>query len=796
MSFKDYLLAGWRLCNVPPGFKGPQGQGSRGWNTKEKAITDPSWGSSMVGAGLLHAYSGTCAVDIDKYDTAREWLAERGIDLDALMTAPDAVMISSGRQGRGKLLYRLANPMASVKLAEYTATSPKTGKPQKYHGFELRCATADGLTVQDIVPPTLHPETGRSYEWRYGDPLLGHWSNLPELPAPLLALWEASLAAQPEPAGPTAPLGAIPAEIEALLVGFDPDGTYDDWIEVGMALHHETKGAGLEYWHQWSMRGAKYKGRADLEQHWRSFRSDTANAVTFATLRSKSVAAVTDFEPVTTTPGEKADVGEDMRVDAVMQRIVGDNVVYVRNLDSYFDKRERIIFDSDRAVRNAFCPDIPAFVRETKKGKETFSVDPVTWLMRSKSRKAADVYGVAMHPGMPVVFEERGKRYANGFSVAGRRCAMNPAIIARRPTHAEREAFEFVWSRLKDKNFAAWLKKFYAHALQKPGVKIRSAPLLVSEEQGTGKTTITNEIPKLLFGHIEQLTESQLRTTFNGELLHAWWATVEEIYAGHTKQERRYMVDKLKPWITNDDLPINAKGQTAFSIPNRAQFTASSNHPGALQLDDEQERRWGVCGVIEERWTPGQGVSVYNDLLMNPKGVEALKHIFLEESLVGFNPNGAPPVTHAKKVMVVAGLGAWESTMVRMILNGEAPFDRDIVRVKDIIDTVPALGGVSPHVIAGMLKKAPFAMRKLSTLRAKEWFWCWRNYDSWKRVNEKQRLMYLETGKRPANPLDILWSNAIPDGIDLAAGNVPDTDEDPAEIACDALLYGVGSENG
>ena len=31
--------------------------------------------------------------------------------------------------------------------------------------LEFRCGTADGLTVQDVLPPSMHPDTGMPYRW-------------------------------------------------------------------------------------------------------------------------------------------------------------------------------------------------------------------------------------------------------------------------------------------------------------------------------------------------------------------------------------------------------------------------------------------------------------------------------------------------------------------------------------------------------------------------------------------------------------------------------------------------------
>ena len=50
-----------------------------------------------------------------------------------------------------------------------------------------------------------------------------------------------------------------------------PDCDYDQWIELGQALHTEFGENGLGPWMQWSMAGQKFQGTKDIESHWKSF---------------------------------------------------------------------------------------------------------------------------------------------------------------------------------------------------------------------------------------------------------------------------------------------------------------------------------------------------------------------------------------------------------------------------------------------------------------------------------------------------------------------------------------------
>lgn len=269
----QYLAAGFALVPIAAGSKGPN---VKGWNRRDGCVTRQEDAARITqGVGLAHAYSRTACLDVDDIDKAREWLSGQGVDLDALLHAADAVGISSGRPGRAKLLYRLpagVEPLATKNLGEAA-------------GLELRCATADGLTVQDVLPPSIHPETGKPYAWWFGDDLVGSVGALPDLPAELLAIWREldKPAAQPEQRAVGVGLDTLRECLSAIPLEGLPRGPSPgaNWLGVGMALHHETGGGaiGLDLWDEWSATDpARYKGRDDLVPQWESFGKRTGGA--------------------------------------------------------------------------------------------------------------------------------------------------------------------------------------------------------------------------------------------------------------------------------------------------------------------------------------------------------------------------------------------------------------------------------------------------------------------------------------------------------------------------------------
>lgn len=92
-------------------------------------------------------------------------------------------------------------------------------------------------------------------------------------------------AANDDPLVTTAPrLGLTAAQIDTCLTALDPDLPRKPWLDIGMAIHHETDGAGFEHWNAWSSKGSKYTSADDLQYTWDSFGRHGGAPITAATL--------------------------------------------------------------------------------------------------------------------------------------------------------------------------------------------------------------------------------------------------------------------------------------------------------------------------------------------------------------------------------------------------------------------------------------------------------------------------------------------------------------------------------
>lgn len=205
----SYIDAGFSLVpTLPHNQKWPAG---KRWNDAGKPagfwIENPTHG-----VGVLHGPSGTCALDLDELDEARIVLAAVGVDVDALLAAPDAVQTISGRPNSAKLFYRVG-PHAEVVARHHRLEWPTVGCV-----LELRAGA-----VQDVLPPSIHPDTGQPYSWR------GDWRSLPEVPAELVVLWADWPTARSimQAANPDAPPPELPSHARAHAKA---SGQHDDVI--------------------------------------------------------------------------------------------------------------------------------------------------------------------------------------------------------------------------------------------------------------------------------------------------------------------------------------------------------------------------------------------------------------------------------------------------------------------------------------------------------------------------------------------------------------------------------------
>ncbi len=159
---KQYKKLGFSLVLLKKGSKTPI---RAGWNNMSDSDAIPAG----YNVGLKHYFSATCCIDIDNIKALKK--GQEGKLLWKCFKKHPGIRFTSGKKNRVKILYALDTGEAfnSVPLPNnagsiHNATQGLNNRPR---------------SVQDVLPPSLHPE-GTRYRWL--DKLPKKREDIPKLP--------------------------------------------------------------------------------------------------------------------------------------------------------------------------------------------------------------------------------------------------------------------------------------------------------------------------------------------------------------------------------------------------------------------------------------------------------------------------------------------------------------------------------------------------------------------------------------------------------------------------------------
>ncbi len=712
MSFSDYIRHGWKLCAITD----KKGAVYDEWNTNP--IPEDA-ADGFISMGLLHALSATCCIDLDNLEAARKWFKDNGVDIDAHLSAQDAVRIDSGVPNRAKLLYRLTRPLVTVKPT--------------LSGVELRCATSKGTSVQDVLPPSIHPTTKKAYRWRYNEELIGDWRNLPAIPPNILNLWRElarpiaqSIEERPVPQ-------TIPANLESLheaLNARDPDCGYDEWRDLGMRCHEGTDGHidGFNVWNEWSAKSLKYPGKLACFQKYQTFSNKGEHKVTAAALIAEIPAKPEDFEEIpdeiANAPVAPPDPATKAGKAVAYREALFKRFVFVIGQELYYD-RDRGCQIGDKAIQVTCTPFMPR--------KDGRLLDPLKELREHPDKVIVEA--LAFHPGEGHIFTQDNKQFANAYNAH-----MLPAPIA--PMKDELEKIEWIFNRIEDVEFREWLRQFYAHVVQHPGVKIRSAPLLLSKVEGNGKSMTMHVLLKLLVGpaYYEEVNQAKLDSNHNCYLEGKWAMSLTEFKAA-SRVDREIIAKKVEQIIADDLIQMNPKNRAGYTVPNYMVVTASTNKPDAIQLD-EYNRKWAIYTLTAPKMSEEEKTWIFEGFLKTDRARAVLRHYFLNVPITTFNPNADALRTADRTKMIRASTTQDFELMLTAFEQCSEPLSRDVVITQDVGDYVRrhCIAKPSNDRVGSILGDPPFnaTPRKWQIGKAFYRGWILRNRAKWMSASAKE----------------------------------------------------------
>ena len=201
------------------------------------------------------------------------------------------------------------------------------------------------------------------------------------------------------------------------------------------------------------------------------------------------------------------------------------------------------------------------------------------------------VAGLMYWPGQERLFETEGLLRLNSYFWSG----VTPAetlqgdedaaeVIARFMTH--------VGNTIADPREQRILVDWMAFVYQNPGRRVKWA-LLLQGIEGNGKSYFFNVMQLLLGERARVVSSGAIDSPFTGWAEGSVLVGIEEIRISGTNKYS--ILDRMKPLLTNDVIPVVHKGVNERHVPNFTSYMMFTNHADAIPVG-ENDRRY--CAIF------------------------------------------------------------------------------------------------------------------------------------------------------------------------------------------------------
>lgn len=189
-----------------------------------------------------------------------------------------------------------------------------------------------------------------------------------------------------------------------------------------------------------------------------------------------------------------------------------------------------------------------------------------------------------------------------------------------------------------------WVIKWLAYPLQNPGAKMKTT-IVVHGPQGTGKNMFFEAYMQIFGKYGWTIDQSAIEDKFNDWASRKLFLIADEVVA---RSDLFHVKNKLKAFITGDQIRINPKNMQAYYEANHVNMVFLSNEAMPVVLE-EDDRRHAVI------WTPSKlSPSFYAQVKAEIENGVAmdLYHHLLQVDLTGFSNATLPPMTDAKQELI------------------------------------------------------------------------------------------------------------------------------------------------
>lgn len=626
---------GYEIVPIKKGKKFPT---LRGWQdvraTKEDVDGWLGNGHADGGVGVL--CRKTAAVDIDCLDKQINHRLLHWLDENIGMSP-----VRVGKKPKCIAIFRVEGAFKKIKSCEYEDAQGRR------HAVEV---LADG---QQFVAFGIHPDTQQPYKWVRED-----ISQIPQNKLPVITQEQATrfieyferLANEQDGWNVTSKankrqdidcddlsmykpkMDMSSEDVRDLLISVDPDCHHDEWVRVGMALHHQFDGEeeGWHLWDEWSSEGAKYR-EGECERRYGTFSAKGRVPITLASVKAMEKEAEREVIKEEQLP-------KMLREWAFVQ-VEGSARVVRENLN----KNQIVLYKLEDLKKEYMNCRV---LSEGAKPKLINLVD--LWLEHPERRTYAA--GLTFAPDMEILDRYNLWRGWSHDAAAG---DVQPWL-------------DFVKEVIADGNeaHANYIISWAAQIIQKPMTKV-GVGLVLRGRKGTGKTKFGELLGGLFKAHHKIVSRSEHVTgNFNRHLEDTLLLQADEAYWAGAKSSE----GALKDLLTNPEITIERKGVDAYTAPNytRVLFTSNEDYVVPASLD---ERRFAVFDVSTCRQQDSRYFAAL-DAWYQSGGASALIH-FLRHFEISSTNLRLVPQTEALTDQKLEALDSVNQWLFNCLMNGE-----------------------------------------------------------------------------------------------------------------------------
>lgn len=122
-------------------------------------------------------------------------------------------------------------------------------------------------------------------------------------------------------------------------------------------------------------------------------------------------------------------------------------------------------------------------------------------------------------------------------------------------------------------------------------------PILVSKQQGTGKTTVLKWLAEVYKGNSVVLSDGQFQNNFNAHYISKFIIGIDEAIMGADNVEAKKNKERLKQLVTDNTAQLENKGVNLKKIPFYGKILMTSNDEDNLMKIDDEDTRFFIVKV-------------------------------------------------------------------------------------------------------------------------------------------------------------------------------------------------------